>query len=329
VHYEEHFFTQVPHLASLKGIARIVRLRALARLEAGHPSDGLRDVEFNLRLIDVLKSEHFLISQLVRIAIVDLALQPVWEGLARQRWNEAEIAGLEAALAQIDLLEEYGPTMRMERAQAIYSIDLLRTGQYRDLRPSNDGDEERGQDYSRTRHLPGGIFRQNQLAIARGYQEEFIPLVNAGNHHVEMREVERVSSLKRPAGFRPYRFYADLLLPSASRSSERFARAQTGIDLAIVACALERHRVVNGRYPETLDALIPKFLVKIPPDVITGKALNYHLTGDGRFVLYSVGWNEVDDNGVPGLTERQKRFDPAKGDWVWSYPAVPSEKAKP
>ena len=37
---------------------------------------------------------------------------------------------------------------------------------------------------------------------------------------------------------------------------------------------------------------------------------------EGRFVLYSVGWNEKDDGGVPGKT----RFDESEGDWVWEYP---------
>ena len=33
---------------------------------------------------------------------------------------------------------------------------------------------------------------------------------------------------------------------------------------------------------------------------------------DGQFILYSVGWNEKDDGGVPGKT----LFDEKEGDWV-------------
>ncbi len=33
-------------------------------------------------------------------------------------------------------------------------------------------------------------------------------------------------------------------------------------------------------------------------------------TNKATYVLYSVGWNEIDDGGVAGTT-------PADGDWVW------------
>jgi len=44
----------------------------------------------------------------------------------------------------------------------------------------------------------------------------------------------------------------------------------------------------------------------LPHDVVTGDSLKYRRTADGRFLLYSVGWNEKDDDG-----------DSDKGDWVW------------
>ena len=51
--------------------------------------------------------------------------------------------------------------------------------------------------------------------------------------------------------------------------------------------------------------------------MLTGEPYKYRRTEDGRFVLYSVGWDEKDDGGVPGKT----LFDEKQGDWVWEYPA--------
>ena len=84
-----------------------------------------------------------------------------------------------------------------------------------------------------------------------------------------------------------------------------------------MACALERYRLANGQFPENLQALVPRFIAHLPNDVITGEPFKYRRAGDGRFVLYSVGWNEKDDGGVPGKT----MFDETEGDWVWEYPA--------
>jgi len=54
-------------------------------------------------------------------------------------------------------------------------------------------------------------------------------------------------------------------------------------------------------------------------DVIGGKPLHYRRTDDGKFSLYSIGWNETDDGGQIGLTE-SGYTDTTKGDWVWPNP---------
>jgi Sigma-70 region 2 len=73
--------------------------------------------------------------------------------------------------------------------------------------------------------------------------------------------------------------------------------------------------------PESLDALAPQFIAKVPHDVIGGGPLHYRRTDDGQFVLYSVGWNETDDGGVAVLNKGSTaNVDINEGDWVWRYP---------
>jgi len=98
------------------------------------------------------------------------------------------------------------------------------------------------------------------------------------------------------------------------------AYAQTWVDLARVACALERYRLANGQFPETLDTLAPKFIAQVPDDIINGQPLKYRRTADGRFVLYSVGENETDDGGKVVMT-KSGNPDWKHGDWVWRYTA--------
>ena len=111
------------------------------------------------------------------------------------------------------------------------------------------------------------------------------------------------------------------MLPGFGGGARKFAYGQSSVDHARVAIALERYIDTQGHYPETLDPLAPQWLDKIPHDVIGGQPLHYRRTEDGRFVLYSVGWNEKDDGGVvvleTGLAPGQKI---SEGDWVWRYP---------
>jgi hypothetical protein len=114
-----------------------------------------------------------------------------------------------------------------------------------------------------------------------------------------------------------HRVTARLLLPALNRAIMKTAAAQTAVNQAAVACALERYRLANDHFPEKLDALAPQFISPLPNDALTGEPYKYRRTDDGRFVLYSAGWDEKDDGGLPGKT----LFDERQGDWVWEYPA--------
>lgn len=316
IHYEEHINALLPHLAALKGISQLVRLRALARLQAGQKTEALQDARLNLRLAESIGDEALLISQLVRIAILHLAMQPIWEGCARHEWTEEQLAALQSALANIRLLEDYGRTIRGERALSNAVLDQLRTGRLRfsDLAGDGNGASSAGA----ARFLPSGWFYQNQLTINRLHQERTLPLVDAAQHRVfvqQTREAEDVPELKK---FSLYSVFARLLFPAVAKTAAKFANGQTTLDLATVACALERHRLAHGQYPETLDLLVPRFIEKIPTDVINGGLLKYRREPDGAFVLYSVGWNETDEGGEASLT-KSGAADPNHGDWVWRY----------
>jgi hypothetical protein len=119
----------------------------------------------------------------------------------------------------------------------------------------------------------------------------------------------------------PNNVIACMLLPAMEGCATKFGYAQSALDLARIAVALERHRLAHQEYPESLDPLAPPFLEKIPHDVMNGQPLHYRRTDDGRFVLYSVGWNQSDDGGTVVLNESsRKTVDIKKGDWVWQYP---------
>jgi hypothetical protein len=123
-------------------------------------------------------------------------------------------------------------------------------------------------------------------------------------------------------------FFARLALPSLGNYAQKTAYGQNAVNMARVAIALERYRIAHGEFPESLNALSPQFIEKIPHDIINGQPLHYRRTSDGQFVLYSVGWNETDDggivvfkNGSAPRDEWKAGIDMNKGDWVWQYPS--------
>ena len=69
---EDPWAILLPHLASLKGCAQVLQLRAIAELQNGQSDKAIADVKLMLRLTDSIHTEPFLISHLVRIAIVKI-----------------------------------------------------------------------------------------------------------------------------------------------------------------------------------------------------------------------------------------------------------------
>ena len=77
-------------------------------------------------LADSLKTDPFLISYLVRLACVQLAVQPIWEGLAEHRWSEAQLQELETRLQQYNFIADMKSSFDEERAAAISTIEMIR-----------------------------------------------------------------------------------------------------------------------------------------------------------------------------------------------------------
>jgi hypothetical protein len=326
----------LPHLASLKRCSQALQLRALAELQNGQSEKALDDVKLILRLTESIRTEPILISHLVRIAMVQITLQPVWEGLAGHKWSDAQLTELNHELAKLDFLADYEFSMRGERAMSIAAIEHLR--RKRDFQEminvdsdtSGDNLEDPFRSVAQVAYhlIPSSVFYQNELAIARMHQQMFYPIVDV-ERRIASPETARLSDARMTEEFSHFsihKIFARLLVPALAKSVKRFAYAQSSVDMASVACALDRYRLAHGEYPESLDALSP-FIEKIPHDLINSQPLHYRRTdgppsqsssaASGTFLLYSVGWNETDDDGVVVMSKTGRLVDTEKGDWVW------------
>ena len=324
----------LPQLAALKGCAQVLQLRSLAELQNTHPDKAFADVLLGLQLTGKIQTEPFLISHLVRISMVQLQLQTVWEGLVNRAWSDKQLGEFEKELSGYNFCADYQLSMRGEMAMLCGETENLRrhpellqrmTG-YGDY--GEDGEAQRKESSSpgslMSRLIPSGWFYQNQLLCAQLIMKHFLPVADVAEKTFSPERVRRGNAAVNDAIKKttPYNLIARMLLPAPSAAAKRFSYAESFVDMSRTAIALERYRLVRGGFPESLDALAPQFIAQVPHDVIGGQPLKYRRTSDGQFVLYSIGWNEKDDGGAVVLRQGSTPdVDIGQGDWVWRYPA--------
>ena len=364
---ENPWNTLVPHLARIKQVCQRLDLQSCAELAAGQSDLALADVKLMLSLADSIKSESFLISFLVRVACVQIAIRPVWEGLAEHRWTDAQLQELQARFLSYDFLADMEPSLHLERAEGVQLADVAKKMGLGVLAELGEGlrehytPDDRLSLYLLGRVIPSGWYYQEKLNYSKLFDAQMAGVVDVAAKRVSPRKaavnaedlgrqiyggvwgrgafkaiLRHCSAISENCAFStkffrlcflslllfkffgcglPRQVIARMRLPGLDHAPLAAARGQTAADQAALACALERYHLANGQFPETLAALTPRFIPRAPNDVITGQPYKYRRTDDGQFILYSVGWNEKDDGGVPGKT----LFDPTEGNWVWDY----------
>jgi hypothetical protein len=311
----------LPHLTALRRCTQVLQLRAIAELQDGQSEKVLADLKLLLRLADSTRTEPFLVSHLVRMAMLQIALQPVWEGLADQKWTDTQLAMLDAEFVKLDFLTDYSRVIRAVAAFSAVCIEAIPQWPeiYYLAEEPNIRDVPKSVKFI-FRAFPRGWYCQNELFASRYFLERAFPLCDPQQQRVYPGLSWTNSTFLKQVSVTPYNFMAKQLIALATVTPLRFARVHTHINLARIACGLERYRLAHGQFPESLDALEPQFIAKLPQDIMIGQPLHYRRTDDGKFLLYSVGWNQKDEGGQVALNKDGSE-DLENGDWIWRYPA--------
>jgi hypothetical protein len=111
-----------------------------------------------------------------------------------------------------------------------------------------------------------------------------------------------------------YDVVTHLVMPAIIRVSEAHRSSAGRLRCAFVAVALERYRRDHGRWPETLDALVPKYLKMVPRDPQDGQPLRYKRRPNGVLV-YWIGPDGRDDGGK--INRRNPQAGADQGFELW------------
>jgi hypothetical protein len=272
--------------------SNLLRYEATLAAQDGDADRALALVRGMLEAARSVGDEPLLLSALVRFAGDVQAVQALERALAQGepsiRELEAVQALLEKELAEPLLLQ----AVRGERAGMHKLLLSMRHGTT-DLselewigtgpRPRKNFVDYFGPSLARYAHAHVLELMNQYVEAAKLSPEKQPPVLNNLDQKVRKAKAE-------------YDIVTALIMPAMNKVSSTSCRSMGNLRCAAVALALERYRRDYRRWPETLDALVPKYLVAVPKDPQDGKPLRFTRRPDG-VIVYWIGPDGTDDGG--------------------------------
>jgi hypothetical protein len=322
VKWELGFAAYLPHLQPLIKATNVYQLSATAHLARGESAAACDDLRDAVRIYTALDREPALICGLVRLGIVEKVAARVRDGIAAGRWDAPELEKLQALFAGIRIADDWRYALNSERAVVNSATMELHERSDRSLaQAANDltgNSVSRGSiSTSEVTLYPRGWLWLSQRKVNEFFDRSIdrVDAIAAGKPFVlpsdAAADVERLATAG-PLARLPYLLYV-IFTPALGNVENKYLHCLSTVAQAQLACALDRHRLAKGAYPEQLGAIIPEFITALPRDPITQASMLYRKTPAGGFELWSVGLNRTNDSAAE-LPGKDPKDQP---DWVW------------
>ncbi len=312
--YSVPYEQPIPNFLTVRSVAQTLAQRAHCYLLLNQPEQALRELTLIHDMCRLLEAPPTgkpmtLVAAMINVAVTGLYVEVITEGSQRRVWQEPQLAALQNQLREEDLLPFVLEAFRSEPAAVCRNFEIAPLPKLFSMKFMK---------INWSLLMPRGWVYQNMVNLAVLHQKSLRGFQLA-NNMVSPRLFEDASRDIHNffAHKWPYRFLAAIATPNYLKAQQTTLYDQTMINEAQIVCALERYRLAHGEYPEKLDALVPQFIEKLPHDIIGGGPLIYRPTSNGKFLLYSIGWNETDDGGKESPSSPNGGDDFTKGDWVW------------
>jgi hypothetical protein len=312
--FDKPFLTPLEGRAFMVTLSEVLSLRAVAHLDNGEAGLAEQDYLLSLNLRPPLVKGCFITNYLMIRGILSSSETILWEGLHRHAWNQMQLSAMDSALASTDMVALAKQSFRVDRAAQLQMMEHYQAPDPTFLQlPEVRSDDSIAELRRLSLVRPTGWWDQDRRHFSLLAQ-----------HGIDALNVARGTI--NPASFAPEHetpraLWKMIYIPISMISGSTFdylgqpiAEAETYRRLARLACRLEEYRLAHGQYPDQLDDL-PDLPAHLNQEVLSEQPLRYRRKGDS-YLLYSVGWNQKDDGGVP-----HEYFPPNQADdWPWPGP---------
>ena len=345
------------YLTQTKRSALRLETAGLSALHQGNTSSAVKNLRAILALVKALRDERLVISELVRMAITQIALTVNWEIMQSPNLTDEQLIELQRDWIDLEFVQTEENALAMERTIGEITLAKWRSSNFELQHYFSLGKEA-----SESMGLPSNeetvltkakttakifLWRYwwsypDEMRCLKGYEALLeAPRFARTNYSFQIPLLRQRAQLQTlgidklddefMGLFNPEKMDMHSMLSqsvlSLSKVFDKVLKVEAGKQLTITAIALKRYQLKHGSYPANLNLLVPEFLPAVPLDPTNGKPMRYHLSSDETFLLYSIGADGLDDGGDPNVANpnTQLPYWQYGRDWVWPQPASAEE----
>ena len=328
--------TRARHLIVTESLCHILYMDVVHLADDGDYDMAAKSCLAMLNISRLLGDEPLLISPLQRMILRNEGVDAVERLLAQGELREEPLRRLQTRLAKEKDTLLLLHTFRAQRAWAHALVEAIKKGRVSQRQAMGMDPSEPLLPRTGIRTLDDFVLWITRMIDAARVQSitasQHAAILEYCNQAVEIAKLPVEEQFSRLTAFNSEKV-GELPLHPASptpRSSLRngVARsvtmvvmefdlmAQMRLRCALAAVAAERFRLAHGRWPKSLDELVPQWLDQVPTDVFNGQPIRMNRLGDG-IVIYSVGKNGVDEGGHQVPSQRMIMDWPDVGFRLW------------
>jgi hypothetical protein len=280
--------TLYKHLGKVRTLAMFLSLDAALRAQDGDVPGAWQSALNLLALSRSLGEEPSLVAQMQRAAFREWAVAALERTLAQCTIHEGDLAAAQQTLATeaTEPILLYG--LRGERAGMhllCCNLEACTVDAKTALAITGEGaDNEGARAYLSSPDfiLQGNTFKRDHAWVLR-YCTAMVEAAKGPPWEFEAAVTAWRGANPGPPFGESVAFWVPRLVP------RRFFRSQALLDCAAAGIAVERYRLQQGAWPESLEQVVQVgLLARLPTDPFDGKPLRYRKTRDGA-VVFSIG----------------------------------------
>jgi len=300
INYEDGPAMLQPHLSKIRSLAKLAAAKTFILSWERDNKKAWQYAEFCFHISDSIINEPILISKFVCIATDKIAIDSFQQLLDSPIINAEKYKGI---IKAIDSKNRH-MTNVLEGELAVFGYWIFKHYNYDGL--SSFGSQYRP--YRPSRTMMAFLRKPLMQTDYAFYIRTFTRYINySKNPYFQSKDklTQWEREISFPDGYTAMsHIISSMLLPSFGRVLVQQARYNANLDTFKLALALKIYQQKHANYPDSLTSLAPEIIPEIPVDPFTGKDYIYRKEGKG-FIVYSIGPNEKDDNGIYDTKKNQ------------------------